>query len=116
MDMWRVALWAFLMAALGLVYSLMNSADYVALVMTWWLTALVGAVLIYYAPRWSEDPDQNPYWLWWALGMALYLTAYGFWLNGDWWGVTMWWHWSVALVSAFVMHYAAPWGRKYLPA
>lgn len=117
MDLQKWLVWAATLLVVGLVYSLWSGTGYLALLQEWWLLALVSAIVIAWTPDFAiEFETAVADWVAWLLILGVGLAAFGWLVSGEPLALFTMWHWGVALVSAVVMYYIAPWGKQYIPA
>lgn len=117
MDVQKWLTWAVLMLLIGLVYSLLSGVGYLSLLQQWWFAALVSAAIINWTPDFTiEFESQLSDWVAWTLILGVLYAFCGWGMYGEALTLFTMWHWGVALVSAVVMYFIAPWGKQFLPA
>ncbi|MBL8158693.1 hypothetical protein JNK62_04135 [bacterium] len=117
MDLQKWLVWAVTLVVLGFGYSMWSGMGFMALLTDWWLVALLSALVIAWAPDMTiEFETGSADWIAWLLVMCVLFGAYGLLAGGGVLALFTMWHWGVALVSALVMYFVAPWGKQYIPA
>jgi hypothetical protein len=117
MDLRKWLMWAAFMLLLGVLYATVNGTEYRQTLSDWWLMALVSAIVIAWVPGMTiEFETEMADWLAWVLILGVGLLSYGWLFEGSALALYTKWHCGVAVVSAVVMYYFAPWSKRFIPA